>query len=160
MAGFEIQPFSDDLRDWARELLTEHWGSVEVVAKGRPHRADELPGFVALVDSHPVGLLTYRIEANGCEIVTLNSLRERQGIGSALVKAVQEAALSAGVNRLWLITTNDNLEALRFYQKMGFVVAACHVGAVENSRRLKPSIPLIGKHGIPIRDEIELQLLT
>ena len=59
---------------------------------------------------------------------------------------------------MWLITTNDNLNALRFYQGRGFRLVAVHPGAVEASRRLKPQIPELGSFGIPIRDELELEL--
>jgi hypothetical protein len=29
---------------------------------------------------------------------------------------------------------------------------------VDEARRLKPSIPLVGDHGIPVHDELELEL--
>lgn len=53
--------------------------------------------------------------------------------------------------------TDDNLHALRFYQNRGFVLVAVYRNALEISRQLKPEIPLIGKNGIPLRDEIELE---
>ncbi len=59
---------------------------------------------------------------------------------------------------VWLITTDANLHALRFYQRRGLVLAALHRNAVEAARRIKPEIPLIGNDGIPIRDELELEL--
>ncbi len=75
-----------------------------------------------------------------------------------LIEAVKQAAVSAGCRRLWLITTNDNLHALRFYQKRGFRLVAVYPNALEESRRLKPEIPLVGLDGIPLRDELELEL--
>jgi ribosomal protein S18 acetylase RimI-like enzyme len=54
-------------------------------------------------------------------------------------------------------TTNDNLNALRFYQRRGFRIMGVHPGAVNEARRLKPSIPAIGAYGIPICDEIDLE---
>lgn len=104
-----------------------------------------------------VGLVTCHIQGAECESVTLNSLYPATGIGTALVEAVKEAAQSANRRRLWLITTNDNLNALRFYQKRGFVLVAVHRNAVAEAR--KPQIPAIGEHGIPLRDEIELEML-
>ena len=139
-------------------LLTEHWGSVKMVTRGKIYKADELPGFVAVQEGKPAGLLTYQINGKDCEIVTMNSLVENQGIGSALIDAVKSAAVTAGCKRLWLITTNDNTAALRFWQKRGFSLLAIHCNAVEQSRRLKPEIPLSGNDGIPIRDEIELEM--
>jgi RimJ/RimL family protein N-acetyltransferase len=105
-----------------------------------------------------VGLVTYRIEGSQCEVVTLNSEEEGTGIGTALLEAVCREAAAAGCTRVWLITTNDNLPALRFYQKRGMRLFALHPNAVEASRKLKPEIPLAGWEGIPIRDEIELEL--
>jgi GNAT superfamily N-acetyltransferase len=106
-----------------------------------------------------VGLVTYNIVDDSCEIVTLNSTYPSSGIGTALVEAVRDIAIKSACKRLWLITTNDNLNALRFYQKRSFVLVAVHRNALELSRKLKPEIPMIGNHGIPLRDEIELEMM-
>ena len=140
-------------------LLIERWGSTQVVTRGRIHAADELPGFAAMRGSEPVGLVTYRMGDGECEVVSLDSLLEGQGIGSALIRAVRDTAVAAGCRRLWLITTNDNLPAIGFYQRRGFRLVAVNRDALELSRRLKPQIPLIGLDGIPLRDEVELELL-
>ncbi len=139
-------------------LLTEHWGSARSVSRGRIYQADELPGFIAVHQNKPVGLITYNIDMKECEITTMNSLIEGKGIGSALVDAVKGVAITAKCKRLWLITTNDNTHALHFYQKYGFLLVAVHRNAIEKSRLLKPEIPLTGNDGIPIRDEIELEM--
>jgi ribosomal protein S18 acetylase RimI-like enzyme len=118
-----------------------------------------LPGFVALLNGGTVGLATYRIQGQECELVTLNSWRENLGVGSALIEAIRQEALQTGCHRLWLITTNDNLHALGFYQKRGFHLVAVHANALAESRKIKPSIPEIGVHGIPLRDELELELI-
>ena len=150
-----VVALSDELRPWAAELLSAAWGGVESVSRGRIHRADELPGFVALEGEAPVGLATYHVDRRDFELVTLNS--EARGAGTALIEAVVAKARSLRCARVWLITTNDNVDALRFYQRRGFRLVAVHAGEIEKSRRLKPSIPEVGFHGIPIRDEIELE---
>ena len=91
-------------------------------------------------------------------MVTFNSTVEGQGIGTALLEAVKLAAVEAGCNRLWVITTNDNWPALRYYQKRGFRLRAVYPDALDHSRKLKPEIPLFGLEGIPLRDEIELEM--
>ncbi len=144
-------------KGWVTELLTEHWGSPKTVMRGRVFQADELPGFIAIYKNKPAGLITYCIEGKECVITSLNSLIERKGIGSALVDAVTGAAMTARCERLWLITTNDNTKALRFWQKRGFSLVAVYRNAMEKSRLLKPEIPLTGNDGIPIRDEIEME---
>jgi ribosomal protein S18 acetylase RimI-like enzyme len=118
----------------------------------------KLPGFVATIDGKSVGLLTYEISNGECEVVTVNSVSERLGIGSGLLEAVRRVAISAGCKRLWLITTNDNTHALRFYQKRGYRLVALYPNQLEKSRLLKPEIPLVGMDGIPLRDEIELEI--
>lgn len=119
----------------------------------------ELPGFGVFDGSRLVALVTYHLSDDGCEIVTLASDRPSKGLGSRLLEDVAAVAKSKGLRRVWLITTNDNTDALRFYQKRGFSLAALHRGAVDRSRRIKPEISLRGNDGIPIRDEIELELL-
>jgi GNAT superfamily N-acetyltransferase len=155
---FTIDPINPQDRAWIRSILSEHWGAVEVVSRGRLVSADQLPGFIAREEGTAVGLITYRIEDEQCEIITINSLVPGSGIGSALINAVRQEAIASGCRRLWLITTNDNLPALRFYQKRGFRLAAFYRDAIDNSRKIKPQIPLTGIDGIPIRDELELEI--
>jgi hypothetical protein len=90
--------------------------------------------------------------------VTLDSVLPGRGVGTNLIEAVRTAAIAKAARRLWLTTTNDNLNALRFYQKPGFRFVAIYPGAAEKARQLKSLIPNIGLEGIPIRDELELEL--
>ena len=160
MRSFQISPLSDHNRDWAEHLIEEHWGSSIIVSRGVVHRPSALPGFVAEQNGECVGLITYYcVQGDECEIVSLDSLVEGTGIGSALLEAVKQVAIAAGCKRLWLITTNDNVAALRFYQKRGFSLVAVHRDALARSRQLKPEIPLVGMDGIPLRDEIELEMM-
>lgn len=156
--GIVLRKLEPEDRDWVKDLFHERWGSPRIVTRGRVHRIDQLSGFVAEDQGAQVGLVTYRIEGDACEIVSLDSLLEGRGVGSALVAAVNEVATKHGCKRLWLITTNDNTAALRFYQKLGYRLVAVHRNAIEKSRELKSEIPIVGMDGIPIRDEIELEL--
>jgi GNAT superfamily N-acetyltransferase len=139
------------------KVLTQHWGSTQIVSRGRVHDALRLPAFVALIDDRAVGLATYHLECAACEIVSLNSLVPGIGIGSRLIEEVAAVAKQSSCARIWLITTNDNLPANRFYRQRGFRPAAVHENAVARSRLLKPSIPLVGANGIPIKDEWEFE---
>ena len=158
MNHMEVIPLAREDRAWAEKLIQDHWGSVKIVTRGRIHDTSALPAYVVLRDGRPVGLTTYRIEGDECEMISLDSLVEGIGIGSTLVEAVRREASSRGCRRLWLITTNDNTKALRFYQKRGFHLVAVHRGALEETRRLKPGLPRVGLDGIPLRDEIELEM--
>jgi ribosomal protein S18 acetylase RimI-like enzyme len=155
----KIRPVDATDVEWVRQFLAQHWGSARIISRGEVHLADRLPGFLPLMSDRRVGLVTYRIDDDGCEIVTLNSLVEGSGVGTALLSAVRTVAVSSKCRRVWLITTNDNLEALRFYQRKGFSLVALHRNALDVSRKLKPEIPLTGRDGIPLRDELELEML-
>lgn len=158
MPAFSIRPLTTHDRFWVLQFISEQWGSNIIVSRGTFYTADALPGFIAIEQGERVGLITYHIQGNECEVISLDSTRPGKGIGTALIDAVRQEALRTSCRRLWLITTNDNLTALRFYQRRGFVLVAVHRNAIELSRKLKPQIPLIGEHGIPIRDEIELEM--
>jgi ribosomal protein S18 acetylase RimI-like enzyme len=142
-----------------RQYWKENWGDEFVVAHGVVYRPDTLDGFVALDSEEWIGEITYYVSGSDCEIVSLDSLREGQGVGIMLIHKVTEQARAKGCQRIFLITTNDNLHALGFYQKRGFELVAVHRGAVNESRKIKSSIPLLGHDGIPLRDEIELEML-
>lgn len=157
--SFQIRPLEEPDRDWVAEFLEKYWSSTTMIIRGRAYRVDEMPGFVAIYEGKPAGLVTYSIEGEKCEVTSMNSLVEGTGIGSALVEALKKVAVEAGCKRIRAITTNDNMAALRFWQKRGFTLAAVYPNAIEESRKLKPEIPLVGNDGILIRDEIELELV-
>jgi DNA-3-methyladenine glycosylase I len=154
-----IRAATVDDRTWMARHLEHSWGSTTIVTRGTVHDGSQLPAFLAVQGEDIVGLATYRVAGGECELVSLDSLREGQGIGSGLLARVGQEAARHGCGRLWLITTNDNLEAIRFYQRRGLHLVAVHPGAVDDARRIKPTIPLVGQHGIPIRDELEFELV-
>jgi N-acetylglutamate synthase-like GNAT family acetyltransferase len=145
-------------RDWINTLLQDQFGDERVVVHGAIYFPAELPGFMAEQDGKKVGLITYHIDIESCEIVTLNSLVEDRGVGTSLIASVKKIAFQTGCHRLWVVTTNDNLRALGFYQKRGFRLADLRPGAVDEARKIKPAIPPLGANGIPIHDEIELEI--
>jgi ribosomal protein S18 acetylase RimI-like enzyme len=153
-----IRALADSERQTLRQFWMTHWGSDFMVIRGQMIRSDHLEAFVAVDDGEWIGLVTFCFEPPFCEIVSLDSLRPGSGIGTALLKMAGQRAREADCHTLRLITTNDNTHALRFYQKLGFELSALYCHAMDLSRKLKPSIPETGQDGIPIRDEIELQL--
>lgn len=158
MASYRVSPTTEEDREWITSFLVEHWGSTRFVTRGKLLFANENPGYIAVKDDKPIGLITYEIFGNECEITTLTSLAERKGIGTALINVVKDAALQAGCKRLLVITTNDNTHAIRFYQRYGFIIAAVYPNSMEEARKIKPEIPLTGNDGIPLRDEIEFEI--
>ncbi|UCD65023.1 MAG: GNAT family N-acetyltransferase [Candidatus Zixiibacteriota bacterium] len=154
-----VRPVVESDKGWVLEMV-RRWGGDYIVSRRRKIYPSEIEGFIAADETgERVGLVTYEITGDQCEIVTLHAFTKYFGIGTRLLQAVIDRLKGSEVRRLWLITTNDNLDAIRFYQKRGFTIAAIHVNALEKSRELKPSIPFIGNYGIPIRDEIEFEML-
>jgi ribosomal protein S18 acetylase RimI-like enzyme len=153
-----IREYRESDRVWAEAFLNDEFGGPFQARRGELIDVLALPGFVAERDGRPLGLVTYRRENNECELAFIGALERHEGVGTALLKTLLEAL--AGCSRIWLVTTNDNLDALRFYQRRGFVLSALRPGAVDESRRgLKPQIGGVGEFGIPLRDELELELL-
>jgi len=159
-----IRPAVAADRDWIVRTLVERWGSTTIITRDRRCEAAALEALVAVdatseQESERVGLLTYRVDREGLEVVTIDALRARSGIGAALLARATQVARDAGATRVWLITTNDNLRAIRFYERRGFRIIAVHRGAVDRARMLKPSIPLVAENGIELHDELELELI-
>ena len=155
--GFRINALTDNDRNIISNYMKELWGDDIVIAHGEVFDTRNLPGYKAMIDFEFVGFLHYQIRGEECEIITLSSLVEAKGIGSGLIAAVEETARAAHCRKLSLITTNDNLHALGFYQRRGFYLVALSPGQIKESRKLKSSIPEFGYHHIPIRDELRLE---
>ena len=153
----DIRSLKPSDRQWSDAIVGEHFGSTLVVSRERSHDASKLPGLIAMQDGLPVGLLLFRIDAGGCEVVVLVVERPRQGIGTALLESVLETARSAGCPRVWLVTTNDNAVAQSFYGALGWLLVSVHRGAVTRARLLKPEIPWQGANGSAIEDELEYE---
>ena len=153
--AIRVEPVTDNA--WLSNYIRKRWGEPGVVSRGRVRTGSELSALRAVADNGAVGVVSWLAEGASVELVTLDSERPGKGIGTLLMDAVLNEIRRQPVERLWLVTTNDNIDALRFYQRRGWRLAALHAGAIAESRRLKPSIPETGAYGIPIRDEIELE---
>ncbi len=137
-------------------LMVEFWGSELQVVHQSVYRPAELPGLIAERAGRVVGLLTYQVSDDMLEIVTLNAVERRTGVGTILMEAVAADARQLRCHEIRLTTTNDNLDAIRFYQRRGLRLVALRPGAVDQARLEKPEIPRVGDYGIPLRDEIDL----
>ncbi|GMK41291.1 N-acetyltransferase [Paenibacillus sp. CCS19] len=142
--------------DWSEEITAIRGD--RIVSRGKVHMVQHLAGYAAREEDRILGLILYDIRNNECEIVALNSYSENCGIGTRLIELVKNKAISQHLNRLWLITTNDNIKAIRFYQMRGFDMKCIHPNAVDEARMIKPTIPLISSEGIPIKHEIEFEI--
>lgn len=150
-----VQIIEDETRSQIKAFFTEHWGSSQMVTSTGIHDCSLLDGFYLTNDDHEIiGLITYHISSQTCEIISLDSLEEGKGIGSRLMQVVEEKAAQQQCDLLTLVTTNDNEHAIRFYQHRGYTVSQVIPNAVNLARKIKPEIPLYNEKGVPIQDEI------
>jgi len=141
-----------------KKLVDKRWGGEPLIIRGEKYYPSSLDGIIALKKEQVVGFLIYDIQNKICEIVVFEVFEKHKGIGTSILNKLIEIAKDKDCDRLHLMTTNDNLDALRFYQRRGFRICSIHINSMEISRKIKPSIPEIGDYGIPIRDEIDLEL--
>lgn len=153
-----IQPIDIQYRDDVNTILKREWNCPPSVSRGNAIDTTQSPGFISLSGNNINGVITYNIKDLECEIVTLNSFEENKGVGTALINTVYSVAKANNCKRLWLITTNDDIDAIRFYQIKGFEWVATHTNAMDVSRKIKPSIPLAGMYNIPIKHELEFEI--
>lgn len=132
------------------DLFIDNWGDDEMVVSSGTYQLSDLPGFVAFDEVEIIGVITYIIRNDQIEIISLDSFRENVGIGSHLLKKLEEISEEKDITNISVITTNDNLNALKFYQKRGYSITKVIPNAVEKARKQKPSIPQFAENGIPI----------
>lgn len=145
-----------------QERLAGTWGSSVLITRGRIHEMNALEGFIATdeVTGRLVGIALFRVGKEDMELVALDAVFQRRGIGTRLLESVITQFRKNELKRLWLVTTNDNTNAQRFYQKRGFNLCAFHYEGLEKARSLKPQLPRIGYDGIPMRHELEFEFIT
>jgi len=146
--------------EWIKELYTRTWSGDICVSRGKVQKVDDFTGgFVAETGGQNTGFITYTVTGPEVEITGIVSLKEKSGVGSALVKAVIEMAKKQKLKKVCLVATNDNLNGIGFWQKRGFKLVKVYPGSMEYVRKIKPAVPLIGENGIPLRDELELEMI-
>jgi ribosomal protein S18 acetylase RimI-like enzyme len=154
----QLRRVADDDRPWVAQTVTDAFASPRVVSKGRVYEdVSTLDGYIVELDGHQIGVALWWVEDGDAELVVIVTTYRGAGAGVALLDAVVAHARESEWKRLWLITTNDNTDALRIYQRAGWQWVGWHRDAVTRSRALKPELPDVGASGIPIVHEIELE---
>lgn len=80
-------------------FFNEHWGSSEMVISSGIYRCENLDGFIFEENDQIVGLITYVIKGNEIEIISLDSILEGKGIGTALIEKVENVAKQKQINK-------------------------------------------------------------
>jgi GNAT superfamily N-acetyltransferase len=157
MEELQVRPPTPAELPLLHRMLAESWGGPTAVAQGVVYRLADLPAMVAVCGGQIWGAVTLDVADGACQLVSVNAFVPWQGAGTALIEHAARRAAADGCGTLWCTTTNDNLDALRFYQRRGFRLVRIRPGAVDAARLAKPQIPSIGEYGIPLRDELDLE---
>ena len=152
-----IEKISKETRNLVNQFFIDNWYSTDISIRGEIIDGTKINGFLVKEKNAIIGLVTYTFYGDVCEIVSLDSKRENIGIGTALLQQVENVAIDNRCKKMRLITTNDNMRALQFYQKRGYCLTKLYPNAMEEVRKIKPNIPILGDNNIPLRDEIELE---
>ncbi len=140
-----------------KELMKKHWGGEPLVIRGKKYFPSSLDGIMVLKNQQVIGFLFYEVQNKICEIIVFEVFDKFNGIGTKILDQLKEMARSKNCEKVYVMTTNDSLDALRFYQRRGFHICGIHIDSVKVSRKIKPSISEAGEYGIPLRDEIDLE---
>lgn len=151
-------PINNDNRLQVTNFIAERWLSTDMIIRGTRIDMTKVDGIGIWDAERLVGLLTYTIQGETCEIISLDSLTKGKGIGTSLINQAIQIAHKNKCKKIIVVTTNDNIHAMRFYQKRGFDMARFYANALDVSRKMKPEIPLIGENGIPLKHEIEFEI--
>ncbi|SFT04020.1 Acetyltransferase (GNAT) family protein [Paenibacillus sp. BC26] len=152
-----LSPATSEDRDWLKALWVNEYGGDFVISRGKEHNLRDVEAFIAWRDGVRVGAASYRLTNGECELTNIHAIIRGKGIERKMLTFVEEIAKQAGSHHIWLVTTNDNVDAMRFYQRLGYRIIAVHPGAIDEVRKRKPAVPLVGFYGIPMLDEIELR---
>lgn len=150
---------SDKNRKIVNDFIINQWYSTKIIVRGKEIDISTADGIMVEENDEIKGLVTYILNHEICEIMSLDSIDESRGIGTTLVNKVIDIAREHGCKKIVLITTNDNINAIRFYQKRGLDMVQIYHNALDISRKLKPEIPLIGDNNIPLKHEIEFEMI-
>ncbi|WP_342360830.1 GNAT family N-acetyltransferase [Terrarubrum flagellatum] len=136
------------------------WFASFMIAGGQ--RFDPADVELLVVDDaggHRVGVATFTRAGDALLLITLDAEEKRRGIGFSLIWTLRKIARERSLKVIKVSTSNDNLDALGFYQRLGFRIRSVRRDAMDEVRQLKPGIPRVADNGIPISDEIELDIL-
>ena len=153
----KIEIVNKDNRNLVNKFFIDNWFSTDMDLRGEVIDCTKIDGFLIQEEGTIIGLITYKFFGDICEIVSLDSKIENIGIGTNLLKEAENVAINNNCKKMRLITTNDNMRALQFYQKRGYCLTKLYPNAMEEVRKIKPNVPELGDNGIPLRDELELE---
>ena len=142
------------------DTVRNNWG-LPVITAARDYTLEDITGGFLWRDGagDPQGLITWAIDDEHAEIVTMDAFIQGVHIGGRLLDAAEAELAGRGVRRLSITTTNDNLRALAFYVRRGYRLVRLDLDGVDRVRAVKPGVSATGNEGVPLRDMWELEKL-
>lgn len=134
----QIRAITSDDSKWIKDIMGKSWGGLPLIIRGKKYYPTE--GIVAENDSGVAGFIFFEIQKTDCEIVVFEIFDKFKGTGTIMLNKLYDLAKDKKCKRIYLMTTNDNLDALRFYQRRGFSICGIHLDSIKISRKMKPSI--------------------
>ena len=156
--SFDVKDIVLEERKKINNFILKRWLSLRMILRGKIVDLKNIDGFYIEDKNNIIAVITYRIVGFSLEIISLDSVYENKRIGSLLINKIKAFANECNLKNIIVITRNDNLRALGFYQKKGFILNKVFFDSIKQACKLKPEIPIKNKNGILIRDEIELKL--
>jgi hypothetical protein len=156
-SAFEVRPMAD--RTALEDLLRLRWSDGTIFVRGRLLSPQDVEAFGAYLNNRLQGVVTWRVEDGTLYMLTMNNITDKRGVSTALLDKMLAVGREKGFPFMRALLTNDNWPGFRWYQRRGFRIVAVHPGVVDMMRAMKPSIPERGVEGIPMRDEIELEIV-
>lgn len=146
---------TEEERSCIREFVERFWQEQTQLTFDEKFVVTKLPAYIAKVKSQTVGFVAFAEKEDSTIIVALGVLPQYQnaGIGKGLIEAVEDEAKRLHKKKLLVSTSNDDLPALAFYQRLGFQIYDVKPNVIAE----KHGAILKGIGGIPIRDELRLQ---
>lgn len=151
-----------DIGPASAEFITRVWDEYSagepIISGRREYALSDVEGLVwRSGDGELLGVVTWYVDGEEAEIVSLHTLEQGRGMGARLMDAAEEELRRSGVKTAYITTTNDNHRALAFYVRRGYRLVRLHLDAMNRVRERKPRVPVTGKDGIPLRDMWELE---
>jgi GNAT superfamily N-acetyltransferase len=144
-------------QEFIRRYWEQHRG-LPIVSTRATYMPEDVHGLVWRDEWAEVqGLITWHIEGDWAEIVTVDAFQQGRHIGGRLIDGAEAELRRRGVARAMIVTTNDNLRALGFYVRHGYRLVKIALDDMDRVRSLKPHVPQQGQEGIPLRDMLELE---
>lgn len=144
--------------DYLRELVDAAWGFPVISVGATYESTDVLDGLLWRDERGEIeGFVTWTLEGDWAEIVTLDAFEKGRHIGGRLLDGAEAALTERGVRRVSLTTTNDNVRAIAFYLRRGYRIVRVEVDGMDRVRAAKPGVPMTGHEGLPLRDMLEFE---